>query len=226
MPVVISCFCNSCARDTDHAVVWADTFTVDLPDGSGTGTRYQALRCGGCKECTLKKEKLYFSGIPDPDEPGEEVVETIYRPARLWRRAPDWVNEIEYRDADLKGLLDEVYSATNDKQVRLLSMGVRSALDHVMTKILGGDIGPFDKKLEAMVQDGHLTKKQKENLNIVIDAGSASTHRGFKPSKELLDEMITVMESIIRDHYITGPMLNTAKLLIPPRPPRPSTKQR
>ncbi len=26
------------------------------------------------------------------------------------------------------------------------------------------------------------------------------------------------IESVIRDHYITGPMLKTAKTLIPPRP--------
>jgi hypothetical protein len=220
MPAIVSCFCNSCSRDTDHAIVWTDTSaTASLGLGSSVT---QALRCGGCRQYTIKEAKLRFSGRPDPDDPEDEVVETIYWPTRLWRRAPDWVKEIEDFDPDLTGLLDEVYSATNDKQVRLLSMGVRSALDHVMTKILGGDIGPFEQKLNKMVEDKHLTERQKEDLRIVIDAGSASTHRGFKPPKQLLEEMITVMESIIRDHYITGPMLRTARQLIPPRPPRSS----
>jgi hypothetical protein len=40
------------------------------------------------------------------------------------------------------------------------------------------------------------------------------------PPKELLDEMVTVMEGIIREHYVTGPMLETARTRIPPRPPR------
>jgi hypothetical protein len=136
----------------------------------------------------------------------------------LWRRAPDWLKEIESTDPDLKGILDEVYSATNDKQVRLLSMGVRSALDYVMTKIIGKDIGSFERKLNEMVEQGHLTERQKVNLNVVIDAGSASTHRSFRPPRQLLEEMVTMMENIIRDHYITGPMLTTAKTLIPPRP--------
>jgi len=69
-----------------------------------------------------------------------------------------------------------------------------------------------------MVKRGHIASKQRDNLETVIDAGSAATHRGFKPAQDLLDEMLTVMESVIRDHYITGPMLKTAKTLIPPRP--------
>jgi hypothetical protein len=141
-----------------------------------------------------------------------------YEPSRLWRRPPDWITYLLAHDPDLKGLLDEVYSATNDKQVRLLSMGVRAALDHVMTKILGADMGSFPAKLDEMVRRNHITSKQRENLAIVIDAGSASTHRGFRPPRQLLDEMLAVMESIIRDHYITGPMLMTAKTLIPPKP--------
>ena len=121
---------------------------------------------------------------------------------------------------DLYGLLIEVYSAANDEQTRLLSMGVRAALDSLMTKVLGGDAGPFERKLEMMVEEGHLTNKQKENLSIVIDASSASSHRGFQPPRQLLDEMMAVMEIIVREHYITGPMLETARTQIPPRPPR------
>jgi hypothetical protein len=208
----IRCFCNSCSRETDHAVVWTESTDIELPDGSASGTRVFALRCCGCKECTLKEEQWYFSGIPDPDfEALQPVGQPIYKPARLWRRAPDWLKEVETTDPDLKGILDEVYSATNDKQVRLLSIGVRLTLDYVMTKILGADFGTFERKLNKMVEEGHLTKKQKDNLNVVIEAGSASTHRNFKPPRQLLEEMVTVMENIVRDHYITGPMLNTAK---------------
>ena len=167
------------------------------------------FQCRGCKECTiLERVRQLFD---------DDVIER-YEPPRLWRRAPDWLRSLQDGDPDLKELLDEVYSATNDKQVRLLSMGVRSALDYVMNKILGADLGTFSAKLDEMVKRGHIASKQRDNLETVIDAGSAATHRGFKPAQDLLDEMLTVMESVIRDHYITGPMLKTAKTLIPPRP--------
>jgi hypothetical protein len=223
MSDIVRCFCNSCNRDTSHDVVW--NHIVGIVEGPYDPPDYhnvtEALRCRGCGECTIRHQKV--DGPHDFAEPvgDDEIIETIYKPARLWRRPPDWVKSLEDRDPDLKALLDEVYSATNDTQVRLLSMGVRTALDYVMVKIIG-DVGSFEQKLDKMVADEHLSKRQKENLSIVIDAGSASTHRGFKPSRDLLEEMVTVMEGIIRDHYITGPMLNTAKLQIPPRPPRPS----
>jgi len=126
-------------------------------------------------------------------------------------RPPTWLNALEEVEPDLKALLEEVYSATNDKQVRLLSMGVRAVLDHVMTKILGADVGGFEEKLKHMVKNDHLTKKQKDNLEIVIDAGSASTHRNFKPPEALIKQMVAVLENLIHEHYVTSPMLETAK---------------
>jgi hypothetical protein len=43
------------------------------------------------------------------------------------------------------------------------------------------------------------TPKQKDMLDTVIDAGSAAAHRGFKPNRSLLQEMVITMETIIRD---------------------------
>lgn len=108
-------------------------------------------------------------------------------------------------------------SATNDGQSRLLAMGVRTALDTVMIRIVG-DRGSFVKKLAEMTKEGHLSSKQKEMLETVIDAGSASAHRGYKPNRDLLEEMVATMESIIRDHYLTGPILRHMRTLLPPRP--------
>ena len=188
--------------------------------GSGTETRTLVVCCRGCKECAVRAEKWDFREDVEEEYAGWELVRTTYKPPRLWHHPPQWLGSLEEIDADLKGLLDEVYLATNDQQIRLLAMGVRSVLDHVMTLILGGDIGEFGQKLKAMVGKNHLTEKQAENISIVIDAGSASTHRGFKPPHDLVEEMVVVMENIVREHYITGPMLKTAKKMIPPRPPR------
>jgi hypothetical protein len=206
------CFCNLCGHETDHEVVWRSVREEESPSEDLWEIERVALQCGGCRECTLLKS------VREVSAPGLVNPSIEYEPPRLWRRSPEWIDSLKENDPDLKGLLDEVYSATNDKQVRLLSMGVRSALDHVMTKILGADVGSFSATLDEMVKQNHITSRQRDNLHIVIEAGSASTHRSFKPPQALLDEMLAVTESIIRDHYITGPMLMTAKKMIPPRP--------
>lgn len=211
------CHCNSCSRETDHELIGKSVTSVANPDASTIDTRSEILKCKGCGECVIREEKVYFDWTPDENEGETQFGDIVYKPPRLWRRAPSWLDDV---DPDLKGLLSEVYSATNDQQVRLLSMGVRAVLDLMMNRILGEDVGGFERKLDEMVMRGHLTANQKENLATVIDAGSASTHRSFRPPKELLDEMVSTMEALVREHYISGPMLATAKTLIPPRPPR------
>lgn len=44
--------------------------------------------------------------------------------------------------------------------------------------------------LSEMVAQDHLTTSQKEGLETVIDAGSASSHRGYRPPKELTIAML------------------------------------
>lgn len=154
---------------------------------------------------------------------GSQEVQSIYKPPRLWLQQPDWVNSLKEEESTIYDLLVEVYSAANEDQFRLLSMGVRAALDHVMI-FLVEDVGSFEDKLKEMVKQEYISSRQKDILAIVIDSGSATAHRGFRPPPDLLKEMISVMEAIIREHYITGPMLKTLKNRIPPRPPRADSK--
>ena len=200
-------------------MIESSTSEKRLPDDLKEVTISRALLCRGCREWTFRSDTwlgVSVSEILPTDGPNY----IHFEPARLWRRPPNWLTDIEKQDVDLRGLLDEVYSACNDKQIRLLSMGVRAVLDHVMTLILEGDAGSFEQKLDIMVDDGHLAQNRRNDIGVVIDAGSASSHRGFKPPHQLLEQMVAVMENIVYEHYIAGPMLKTAKRLIPPRPPR------
>ena len=200
-------------------MTWQDRSVKEYPDDSAHITTRRTLQCRGCSELTLHERTVFDDRNPDPDAE-RPITGEKFTPPRTWRRPPDWLDSLEEIDPDLVALLKEIYLAANDLQLRLLSMGVRTALDHAMTKILGGDFGAFDAKLRKMVEEGHITEKQRGNLSIVIDAGSAASHRGYKPPQVLLEQMLSVMEGIIRDHYITGPMLRHAATLIPPRPTR------
>lgn len=219
MSKVLRSLCNLCGRETDHDVLTEETVADEGPNGEARGTNRYVLRCRGCHDFSLRTDQWFHDGVPSEDTE-TTITATSFQPPRLWRRPPDWLNDLQSSDVDLHGLLEEVYSAANDSQVRLLSMGTRAALDHLMNVVLGGDYGSFEGKLALMVSGGHLTADQKESLEIVIDAGSASTHRGYKPARQLIQAMLMTMEGLVQNHYITGPMLKTAKANIPPRPPR------
>ncbi|MFP5046591.1 hypothetical protein ACLFLJ_05235 [Acinetobacter pittii] len=71
-----------------------------------------------------------------------------------------------------------------------------------MVKLVG-DIGGFKTKLNQMLEDKHINKKQYELLEIVIEAGNAAGHRGFRPNKEMLDNLLHVVEDIISLEFKT-----------------------
>ncbi len=217
---IIREWCNDCGRETDHEVVYVAVLDKVFEGNRACQTQSVTVRCRGCGEVSSRNEiwDLYYETLDD--EPvGERLIEFTISPPRLWRRLPDWLPRLEPAEPDLCDLLREVYRATHDGQVRLLASGVRTSLDYVMTKIVG-DVGEFSAKLTAMQAAGHLSATQRDMLETVIDVGSAAVHRGFKPQRELLEEMLITMETIIRDHYLTGPALRSMKTLVPPRPPR------
>jgi hypothetical protein len=194
-------------EDEDHVSI---TSSIDL------------LRCRGCGEWSIRR--LIVRQAPDqPQELAEPKVSID--PPRTWRRPPEWLDQLEAMDPGLTALLREVYLCANDRQPWLLSMGVRAILDLVMIQIVG-DTGSFESKMAAMAEQGHISIRQQDMLATVIDAGSAASHRGFQPPRDLLEQMLAVMESIVRDHFITNPMLGSLKKQIPPRPPRRMPKQR
>jgi Domain of unknown function (DUF4145) len=172
------CHCNDCGRETNHNIKWSDDHQGPDEDGlSAQQITRELLECAGCGELVLRHSSLRVS----PDEP-PAILDQTFQPPRLWRSPPDWLGTIAASDPDLHGLMCEVYSCANDAQVRSLSMGIRAVLDRLMFRMLAdNDIGSFDAKLTELVKRGHLAQHQKELLAVVIDAGSASSHRGYRP---------------------------------------------
>lgn len=204
--------CNTCGRSTDHGLIHTEILPDHEHEAEKVELTHYVLRCLGCRSVTIKGEIKRDGADP----------EIFYKPARVWTQRPRWLKNIKEQDDYLYGILTEVYSAANDEQSCLLAMGVRTTLDYLMTRMIG-DVGTFKVKLAKMVEKGHLAQNQKEMLETVIDAGSAAAHRGFKPSRPLLEQMLLVMEALVGTYYISSPMLLILKEKIPPPPPRDTT---
>lgn len=109
----------------------------------------------------------------------------------------------------------EVISAW-DKGLFILALsGVRTLIDRYIVKKIG-DIGTFQQKLKRMLEEKHINQRQFELLNTVIEAGNAASHRGFKPEKEMLENLLMVVEDIMSLEYKTL-KFSEYKLLIPKR---------
>lgn len=209
--VTVLCPCESCGRETNHEVLhsveargeddWSQTWWFN---------EKQMIRCRGCG--TVGIRSLYTFSEDDPaDGPRESFV-----PPRLMRRMPSWIEDI---DAEIQGVLREIYGALRNRSLRLVAMGVRSLIDAVARDNVG-DKGSFEEGLRALKDAGLISETEKEILEVVVDAGSAAIHRGYRPPEGLIEPLLDAAERLINHVYISGPMLREAKKNIPPRPER------
>lgn len=206
MEKITSFFCNSCHQNTLHDIIFRDEKKV-VHDEDGVVFSYitnDVLKCRGCESVSFRYDE-YFS------EYGDSVL-TVSYPPRLSRKKPEWVKRL---DKTYDELLSEVYIALQNGCNRLALMGVRSIIDYFISSNISG-YQYFAQGLDDLVSGGFITKKQKEILAIVVDAGNATIHRQFNPSDEILELIMDTVESLLHQEAL-APSLQEVKRQIPSR---------
>jgi uncharacterized protein YutE (UPF0331/DUF86 family) len=125
---------------------------------------------------------------------GDRYVERIETfPARHFRIKPFWYKQLVNK---YRSILDEVYLALDNGLYYIASTGIRTAIDLIISDKIG-DYGTYKQKIDLLIANNIVTKEDREIIDAVIDAGSASAHRGFQPDKELINHMVEITEQII-----------------------------
>jgi hypothetical protein len=213
--------CNSCGSSRQHlsqAVFWAQGEEGERDDDGHPAhfDVYEILQCLGCgavtvQHCWWKGGKYYedpeSGDIAFPDEHCE------FFPPRQTRTRPAWLSELPER---LKPVLTEVYLALDAGAPILAAIGVRTVLDGVMTKVVG-DIGTFKAKLDALETKGWITALDKRRLAIVVDAGNAAAHRGFKAGPNETNRMMDTLEHLLHARFVLDKQAKQLKRVTPKR---------
>ena len=121
----------------------------------------------------------------------------------------------DFWDAQSKyDLLQELYTGIGVRNWWLTMLGVRSLLEFVMVEKVG-DNGSFVKNLEKFLEGGFISNIQLNALRPLIEAGHATTHRGYQPTAADVNVVMDILENVLESIYVT-----TAKaemLKVPPR---------
>jgi hypothetical protein len=156
----------------------------------------------------------------------ESGVDTYYPPPK-WLKPPAWLADTDFEDEDafVSELLQEIYTALQYDLPRAAAAGVRSLIELIAVRKCG-DGGSFWKNLETLREAGYLSGHVHEQLKAVVDAGSASIHRGFKPDRQDLITMVNIMTSLVRSIYVDAPAASALKERTPQRPSKPKPKRK
>lgn len=180
---------------------------------------YSILKCGGCDTIYVRHDSVFSEDVDyrrAADGSWEQYVapNTSYWPAPARRKRPDWLGALE--DEILRTVLDEVYGALDADHRILAAIGARTSLDRAMT-LLGVTADSFPGKLKELETNGLVSARERDDLLVLTDAGSASAHRAWHPTAKNIDTIMSGMESFLHRTLVLGKEINAVKKDIPPR---------
>jgi hypothetical protein len=110
----------------------------------------------------------------------------------------DYGIDAENVDA-LDAAMLELYGAMDNDLRMLAAIGIRTTYD-IASELLGIDPTlTFEKKLDALVCSGRISIVDKDRLEMMVDAGSASAHRGWRANPST---MMDVLEHFVHDSFV------------------------
>jgi len=212
--------CNRCSGKKKHEVLyhkeikWSEDLSEDFSiNGSDI---YDLLQCLGCESVQLR-HKSWFSEDFDPKTGQPEITIRKYPPP-TFRTSPSWLTDLMLSDIDesIEGFILEIYIALQNNAPRLAVLGIRALLETIMIDKIG-DKGTFGANVNAFEEEGFISKKQKEVLEPILEAGHAAMHRGYKPNKNEVVRLMDVTENIIETIYVNEQKIKGLSDKIPPK---------
>lgn len=189
--------CRRCMGYTRHEVLATKQVeeVVEHEHGRDVISRsvYRMIQCRGCEAVSLVERE----GFPEYDG----NVRVYFYPPPLARRIPEWHLRLVAFDGEMRELLAEIYSAMRADTRRLALMGVRTLVDMLLNDQVGPK-GGFRERMDRLVDTGHISPKNRLELDAVLEAGHAAAHRGYQPSAVDLGWALDILENVLQSLYV------------------------
>lgn len=218
-------YCNKCCGDRLHTVLhterveWEEEVDTDV-FFSGCD-KYELIKCCGCENIALRHKAWNSEEI---DERGNPAVTTTYYPPQTYRSEPKWISQLFWalpiNNNFVSDLIKEIYIALRNGSLRLAVMGIRALIEQTMIDKVG-DHGSFKKNLDAFQDKGFVSSTQRKILEPVLEAGHATMHRSFQPTKYDIGVLMDLTEHIVEAIYVNEQRAAQVSKRIPPRSKQP-----
>lgn len=216
-------YCNQCVGERSHEILHKETQSggESFDDGFRIEweTSFHLLKCCGCESISLRRTSSHSD---DTDEDGRPLFTVSYFPPAKFRREPTWLSDLQVREllgseqTFIADMLKEIYVCIQNDCRRSAAMGVRALLEHVMIDKVQ-DQGSFVANIKKFESEGFIAPKQRQFLETVIEAGHATMHRSFNPSREDLISLVNIAEALVETAYVNEHEAAELKKRIPPK---------
>jgi hypothetical protein len=184
--------CRICQRETGHWPLASGPVKDSEKRLQREESSYQlfaVVQCRDCKSTTYCLDTCVHPGHMMGDT---YVQQTDYFPPVPVRIRPEWVGRLQ---DGYQSILAEIYQAIDNSLFFLASTGTRTAVDQLIVDKIG-DAGSFEDKILKLVANKTIDEEEGKILVALIDAGSASAHRSYRPDPEKMNHMMEILEAI------------------------------
>src|SRR5262249_19713227 len=99
----------------------------------------------------------------------------------------------------------------------LTAIAIRTVFDRASEAFGVDPAATFQKKLSQLQDLGKIGETERTSLTVLVDAGSAAAHRGWRPTSEQLDRLVSIIESFLLRNFVLNRAGEVLKSSIPPR---------
>ena len=184
--------CRTCQRETGHWPIANGEVKRSYRKLERETASVQTFQVMQCKDCGATTYCIDTRIHPGPMMGDSYIERTDYFPPLPLRAKPAWYSSLT---EGYQTILAEIYQAIDNSLFFLSSTGARTALDQLIIEKIG-DVGSFKDKVDKLVANKIIDDTEGVMLLAVIDAGSASAHRSYKPDQEKINHMMDILEAI------------------------------
>ena len=194
----------------------------DDENGVWGQTDYRILECCGCLTVYMQTESVFSEDIEhrrNADGEWEEYLNPTIEhwPAALKRPLPEWAIHVRFLDPNLGSLFSDIYGCLNADLLVPATVAIRTAFDSA-TELLGIDPAKrFYEKLDDLRTLGKISDDERATLDVVVNSGSAAAHRGWRPTFDQLDTLVSLIETFFHRTFVLGDEANKIKAAMPSR---------
>lgn len=190
-------------------------------------TKHKLMECLGCEtvfyhEISTNSEDMY-DGYDHEGNMIQTPIETIttYPTPEQNDVRPEWLWELRSIDKQLFNIMNETYSAYENKSYILASIGLRTIFDRTTEVLKIHPALSLGEKVAELKNDGLIGDIEKSQLLIVTNAGSAAAHRAWSPKKVEFKSLLTIIEDFTRRMILKDNNVNKIAESIPKKQKRP-----
>lgn len=207
-------------------------------------TNWYLLVCCGCEftfaQTVYTDSESYHDYFDHNDDHVQESIKTVdLWPAKARRQLPDWFDRYRvegthlFQKIPLNTAMNELYRALDADLLVLSSIGIRTAFD-AASEALGIQPGlPFEDKLTSLTDSGKIRPSERAKLQVLVDAGSAAAHRGWRPDADQISLQMDILEEFIFNSMVLPArqkkredLVAKLKEAVPPKQVRPNKKKK